>query len=64
MSLALNGSSSLQRFERGNVVEVYNGIMFDFYPGLPQVVLLANMSTYILVHDLCRVFFYSIAWEG
>ena len=32
MSSALNGSSVLQRFERGNTVEIRNGIMFDFYP--------------------------------
>ena len=27
----------LQRFERGNAVELPNGIMFDFYPGLPHI---------------------------
>ena len=37
MSPALNGSSALQRFERGNAVEIHNGIMFDFYSGLPHV---------------------------
>ena len=39
MSPALNGSLVLQRFERSNAVELHNGIMFDFYPGLPQVCL-------------------------
>ena len=34
MSPALNGSSALQRFECGNMVEIRNVIMFDFYPGL------------------------------
>jgi len=29
-----NGSSALQR---GNALEIRNGIMFDFYPGLPHV---------------------------
>ena len=38
MSPALNGSSALLLFERGNVVEIHNGIMFDFYPGLPHLV--------------------------
>ena len=33
MSLALNGSSALERFERGNAMEICNGIMFDFLPG-------------------------------
>ena len=37
MSPALNGSTALQRFERGNAVEIRNGIMFNFYPGLPQM---------------------------
>ena len=37
MSLALHTSSSLERFERGNAIEIRNGIMFDFYPGLPHI---------------------------
>ena len=36
MSPALNGSSTLERFERSNVSEIRNGIMFDSYPGLPH----------------------------
>ena len=37
MSPALNGSSALERFERGNEIEILNGIMFDFYPRLPHL---------------------------
>ena len=37
MSPALNGSSALQRFERSNAIEIRNGIMFDFYLGLPHM---------------------------
>ena len=37
MSPALNGSFALQHFECGNAVEMYNGIMIDFYPGLPHM---------------------------
>ena len=37
MSPALNGSSALQHFERSNAIEIRNGIMFDFYPGLPHI---------------------------
>jgi len=37
MSPALNRSSVLQPFERSNVVEIRNGIMFDFYLRLPHV---------------------------
>ena len=36
MSSALNGRSVLQHFKHSNAVEVRNGIMFDFYPGLPH----------------------------
>ena len=37
MSPTLNGSSTLERFEHSNASEIRNGIMFDFYPGLPQM---------------------------
>ena len=37
MSPALNTSFALQCFERGNTVELCNGIMFVFYLGLPQI---------------------------
>ena len=37
MSPALNRSSALQHFERSSAVEIRNRIMFNFYPGLPQV---------------------------
>ena len=38
MSPTLNGSFALQRFECGNTIEIRNGIMFNFYPGLPHMV--------------------------
>ena len=37
MSSALNGISVLQCFKCNNAIEIHNGIMFDFYPGLPHV---------------------------
>ena len=37
MSPACNGSTALQRFECSNAIEIRNGIMFDFYPGLPHI---------------------------
>ena len=27
----------VERFERSNAIEIRNGIMFDFYPGLPHM---------------------------
>ena len=38
MSLALNGSTVLQCFDRNNAVEIRNRIMFDFYPGLSHMI--------------------------
>ena len=38
MSPALNGSSAQERFKRGNAIEICNGIMFDFYLGLPHMI--------------------------
>ena len=38
MSPALNRHSVLEHFERGNAIEIRNGIMFDFYPGLLHVI--------------------------
>ena len=37
MSKALNESSALQHLECGNVIKICNGIMFDFYPGMPHL---------------------------
>ena len=37
MSPALNASFALQCFKCSNAIELHNGIMFDFYPGLPHV---------------------------
>ena len=37
MSPALNGSSAIWRFERSNAIEIYDGITFDFYMGLPHI---------------------------
>ena len=45
MSLALNGSSALEHFECSNVIEIRNGKMFNFYPGLPHMVF--NFCPYI-----------------
>ena len=36
VSPALNVSSAIWRFERSNAIEIRNGIILDFYTGLPQ----------------------------
>ena len=46
MSPALNGTTALQHFERGNAVEIRNWKMFDFYLGLPQILCLHEASRF------------------
>ena len=46
MSPALNVSSSIQCFERRNVIEIHDGIRFDFYTGLPH---LSNISQVLFI---------------
>ena len=52
MSPALNGSSEIQHFERADVIEIHDGIMLVFYPGLPhmykwqQVIYMYRISLY------------------
>ena len=31
-----DGSAAIQRFERSDVTEIHNGIIFDFYTELPH----------------------------
>ena len=40
----------LQRFERSNAIEIPNGIMFDFYLGLPHVFLHVHCYSYLNLH--------------
>ena len=37
MSPALNGSSVIRHFEHSDVIEMCDGITFDFYMGLPHI---------------------------
>ena len=48
MSPDLNRNTALQHFKRGNAVEICNGIMFDFNPGLPHILKceVKNMMAY------------------
>ena len=38
MSPALNGSSAIRRFKGSDAIEIHDGITFDFYTGLPQMI--------------------------
>ena len=48
MSPALNGSSTLERFERSTVIEIRNGIMFDYYP-IVQIITPSALKKYTVV---------------
>ena len=37
MNPALHGSSVIQHFQHGNVIEIYNRIIFSFYMGLSHI---------------------------
>ena len=43
MSPTLNGSSAIQHFEGSDAIEIRDGITFDFYTGLPQLVVIEAM---------------------
>ena len=47
MSRTLNGSPVLQHFKHGNAIEIYNKKMFDFYPGLPHIQFVYQMSPHM-----------------
>ena len=38
MSTALSGSSAIWCFKHSKVIEIRDGIIFDFYTGLSQIV--------------------------
>ena len=50
MSPAFNGNSALERFERSYAIEIRNRILFDFYPGLPHIIMY-NVIQILLVHE-------------
>ena len=54
MSPGLNRSSVLECFKRGNVIEMRNGIMFNFYLGLPHMYCMNSLFG-ILVFNVCDV---------
>ena len=39
MSPTLSGSSAIRRFEGNGTIEIHDGITFEFYTGLPHIVL-------------------------
>ena len=46
MSPTCNGSAALQCFECDIMIKIRNGILFDFYPGLPCVLSRNNLLSH------------------
>ena len=45
---ALNRSSEIQRFERSDAIEIRNGIISDFYTGLPHIIFILQFDSWKL----------------
>ena len=41
---------TLEHFERSNAIEIRNGIMLDFHPGLPHTMYAVYICMYYTVH--------------
>ena len=52
MSPALNGSSVIQRFEGKDVIEICNGITFDFYMGCHTYIYMVYAYS---IHAFCPI---------
>ena len=62
MSPALNGSSAIQRFEGNDAIKIRDGITFDFYTGLPHVLIPKHAGNFFrLVPTLSML--YSLNYE-
>ena len=44
MNPALNGSAGIQRFKHNDVIQKFEGIIFDFYTGQPHMKLLHQLQ--------------------
>ena len=47
MSPALNGSSAIRHFEGNAAIEIHDGITFDFYTGLPYIVVDVELVNFL-----------------
>ena len=54
MSPALNGSSAIWHFEDNKAIEICDRITFDFYTGLPQMLLIKFLNISFL--NMCLLF--------
>ena len=63
MSPTLSGSSALQRVKLGDVIEIRNGIIFDFYSGLPHMHLLNQLTSNFPKRQYYKVGKTAGAWD-
>ena len=49
MNPTCNGTSEIQHFERTDAIEIRDGIVFVFYPGLPHIYML-DIAYYFVYH--------------
>ena len=70
MSSTLSGSLALQRVKLGDALEIRNGIIFDFYSGLPHLYIYIfiymvraySVYIYILPHLCAMQYFHIACW--
>ena len=58
MNPALNGSSAIRHFKHSDAIEIRDGITFDFYTGLPHIVISNN--SHIWLGGLCAGYKYRL----
>ena len=61
MSPTLNGSSAIRRFKGSDAIEIRDGVAFDFYTGLPHMLLLLVL---IVISDRFQIFRNHVLTQG
>ena len=61
MTPALNGSSAIRHFKGSDAIETRIGVTFDFYTGLPHMLLLLVL---IVISDQFQIFRNHVLTQG
>ena len=54
MSHVLNGNTVIRHFKHSNVIEIRNGITFNFYTGLPHIA--TQLNTHLVSQERGRIY--------
>ena len=54
MNHVLNGNTVIRHFKHSNVIEIRNGITFDFYTGLPHIA--TQLNTHLVSQERGRIY--------